>query len=140
MTFPHKEDLIKYRINRAKETLEEIKELAKLKYWNTCINRLYYACYYAVIGLLLKHNISATSHQGVRQMFGLHFIKTGIVSKEDGKFFSDLFDKRKKSDYDDLIDFDKKTVEPLIISAEKFIKNIEKLIELEELDIDEKLA
>ena len=86
--------LIQYRINRAQETLEEVNILIKNKLWSTAINRLYYACYYAVIALLVKNNISAQTHSGVRQMFGLHFAKPGLINKELAKFYTDIFDKR----------------------------------------------
>ena len=89
-----KKDLVKYRIKRAIETLTEAKKLFELEYYNTCINRLYYACFYAVNALLIKNDIAVSSHNGARQMFGLHFVKEGKISKEDGKLFSDLFDRR----------------------------------------------
>lgn len=46
------------------------------------INRLYYACFYAVIALLIKNNISTQTHDGARTQFGLIFVKTGIIDKE----------------------------------------------------------
>lgn len=46
-----KEDLIKYRIIRAKDTLDDAHILADKEKWNSAINRLYYAAYYAVIAL-----------------------------------------------------------------------------------------
>ncbi len=41
-----KKDLITYRLRRAKETLEDAEILAEHYKWNSCINRLYYACYH----------------------------------------------------------------------------------------------
>jgi len=38
---------IEHRINRAKETFQDAEYLAENKRWNSCINRLYYACFYA---------------------------------------------------------------------------------------------
>lgn len=48
-----KQDLIQYRLSRAKETLDEVRDLDKLGHWNAAISRLYYACFYAVSALLL---------------------------------------------------------------------------------------
>ena len=39
--------LVKYRIDRAIETLAEADLLAKEGYFNASVNRLYYACFYA---------------------------------------------------------------------------------------------
>ena len=41
------EALAAYRFRRAEETLAEIPFLRQQGYYNTAINRLYYACYYA---------------------------------------------------------------------------------------------
>ena len=38
------DDLINYRIARARETLEEARVLADTGHWNASVNRLYYAC------------------------------------------------------------------------------------------------
>ena len=40
-------DLVKYRIERADETLQEAGLLAKEGYYNAAFNRLYYACFCA---------------------------------------------------------------------------------------------
>ena len=58
MTISNREDYINYRFHRAEETFEEALILAKEERWNAVINRLYYACFYAVIALLIKNNIS----------------------------------------------------------------------------------
>lgn len=91
-------DLIRYRITKSKETLKEVDILVQNELWNTAVNRLYYACYYAIIALLLSKEIKATTHAGVRQMLGLHFVKTEKLNKELGKFYSDIFDLRLTGD------------------------------------------
>ncbi len=101
-----KADVIKYRISRAKETLDDAKLLAHNGKWNSAINRLYYAAFYAVSALLLKENINASSHNGTKSKLSEHFIITGKLSKGLGKVYSQLFTWRQKGDYDDLFDFD----------------------------------
>jgi len=123
-----RKELIKYRFQRAKDTLNEVDLLVKNKLWNTSVNRLYYACYYAVIALLISKKINAQTHAGVRQMFGLHFIKTGLIEKELGKFYSDIFDKRQAGDYDDFIDFSKDEVMSMISPAKKLVDAIENIL------------
>ena len=123
-----KEDLIKYRTNRSLETLKEADILIQNECWNASVNRIYYACYYAVSALLLKSNIETNSHKGIRQLFGLHFIQKGIVTKEDGRLFSDLFDRRQTKDYDDFVFYEEKTVKLLFKDANAFILRIIALI------------
>ena len=69
-----KKDLIKYRIARAKETYDDAKILADKNKWNSSINRLYYAAYYAVMGLLLNSDLKPTTHNGAKSNFSEYFI------------------------------------------------------------------
>ncbi len=45
-----------------------------------------------------------------------------------GRLYSDLFDSRQKGDYGDMYDFDKETVESLLIPVKDFIDNIKQLL------------
>jgi uncharacterized protein (UPF0332 family) len=49
------DEYIKYRFKRAEESFDDALILIKNRRWNTAINRLYYAYFYAVIALLLKN-------------------------------------------------------------------------------------
>lgn len=123
-----REDLIRYRIAKARETLEDARILADNERWNSSINRLYYAAYYAVIALLLSENLKPTTHNGAKSNFSQHFVKTGIIDKELGKIFSQLFSWRQKGDYDDLFDFRKEIVLPYFEPVTRLIFVVEKLI------------
>jgi uncharacterized protein (UPF0332 family) len=72
--------LIHYRMARARETLAEADLMAQNGHWHGCVNRLYYACFYAVTALLLRHDLSAGKHAGVRSLFNRHFVRTGVMS------------------------------------------------------------
>ena len=124
----HRTAVVKYRLERAIKTLEEAKYMRKGNFFNAAVNRLYYACYYAVTALLLARNIEANTHSGVKTMLSFHFVRTGLLSLEDGATFSNLFDKRHSSDYDDFTYCDAALVDYLIPRSEDFIKAIEKLI------------
>ena len=122
------EDYINYRLQRANETISEIKILIENKLWNTAVNRMYYACFYAVGALLAKNGVETSSHSGSRQKFGQLFIQSGLISRELGKHYSELFEKRQKGDYNDFFDFDEETVLKLYSPSVEFIKAIENQI------------
>lgn len=124
-----KKDLIRYRLSRARETFEAAQILAENDKWNSTINRLYYAAYYAISALLLSKDLSPTTHNGVKQKFSEFFIKEELIPKEFGKIFSQLFTWRQKGDYDDLFDFDKEKVLPYFDPVEKLIELTEEMIE-----------
>ncbi|HLV46817.1 MAG TPA: HEPN domain-containing protein [Flavobacterium sp.] len=123
-----KTDLIRYRLSRSKDTFIDARILADKERWNSAINRLYYAAYYAVIALLLKYNLKPTTHNGAKTVFSEHFIKKEIVPKEFGKLYSQLFTWRQKGDYDDLYDFNKENVLPYFEPVQKLIEIIESKI------------
>jgi len=123
-----KEDLINYRITRAKDTLEDAQILADREKWNSAINRLYYAAYYAVIALLLSADLKPTTHNGAKSNFSEHFVKTGKIDKEFGKIFSQLFTWRQKGDYDDLFDFPREKVIPYFEPVKNLSSVVEQLI------------
>jgi uncharacterized protein (UPF0332 family) len=128
MNQEERQELVKYRITKARETFNEVGLLVENKLWNTAVNRLYYACYYAVIALLIDKDIKAQTHSGVRQMFGSHFVKSGLIDKESGKFYTDIFDMRQTGDYDDYNDFTKEDVMDMIGPANELISKIEGLL------------
>ena len=116
-----KAELVRYRIAKARETYNEVAILVKNQLWNTAVNRLYYSCFYAVIALLANEEIDSQTHSGARQMFGLHFIKTGKIDPEMGRFLARLFDLRQTVDYDDFIDFDQEKVMELPSNSDTLI-------------------
>lgn len=125
-----KRDLMKYRLIRARDTYEDAQILADRSRWNSTINRLYYAAYYAVMALLLDSDIKPTTHNGAKSNFSEYFIKTEKIPKEYGKIYSQLFTWRQKGDYDDLFDFDKDKVMPYFTPVNELISLIEKNIDV----------
>jgi uncharacterized protein (UPF0332 family) len=125
MTDFQRDDYIRYRLQRANDLISEIKILIENKLWNTAVNRMYYASFYAVGALLIKNGFETSSHSGSRQKFGQLFIHTGLMSKELGKHYSELFEKRQKGDYNDFFDFDEQAVLKLYPPTVDFIKAIE---------------
>ena len=124
------EDYIKYRITKAKETIKEVQTHINNNFWNTSINRMYYACFYAVSALLAKNRVKVSSHTGVRQKFGEHFVKTGLIDRNLAKHFTELSEKRHKGDYNDFFDYDKETVLRLYPVSQKFVGEIEKILDI----------
>ena len=123
-----KEDYYRYRIQKAIETIKEIEIHIQNKFWNTAINRMYYACFYAVGALLVKNGVDVTSHSGARLQFGQHFVKTGKIDVKLGKHYSRLFEKRHKGDYTDFYDYDEEAVLRLLPDSKKLIDEIELLL------------
>lgn len=119
---------INYRLERARESLEEAKLLFDRGHINTYVNRLYYACFYAVSAMLLTKGLSSAKHSGIRSFFHQNFVKTGRLDKSLGQIYDKLYDNRQKSDYADLINFEAHEVNDWYDEAEKIVQKIQNLI------------
>jgi len=128
MTEFRPDDYVVYRVQRADDTIKEVEILIENKFWNAAINRMYYACFYAVGALLVKNGIETSSHSGTRQKFGQVFVKTGQIDKSLGKHYTELFEKRNKGDYNDFFDHDEKTVLRMLPLTMELISQIKKLV------------
>lgn len=122
------EDYIKYKLQKARDTISEVGILIDNQLWDTAVNRIYYACFYAVSSILLSKGIKTSTHTGCLQKFGEHFINTGLISKELGKHYSKLHESRLQSDYDDFIDIDERTALEFLEPSKELIEIIEKLV------------
>jgi len=128
MNETERKNIVIYRIENAQNTLHEIADHCEKGYYNTAVNRLYYACFYAASALLLANCIEAKSHEGVRQMLGKHFVLTGQIPITLGKFYTVMFNKRSAGDYEDFIQHTQQTVDDLYPKAKEFIATIELLL------------
>ncbi len=128
LTDENYEALSQYRRQRARETLAEIPYLRDQGFYNTATNRLYYACYYAALALLTKNHISTNTHVGVKTMLGLHFVSKGLITKESGRAFSNLFDSRQRGDYDEFVYSTREEIDELYPKAQQFIEEVEALL------------
>jgi uncharacterized protein (UPF0332 family) len=122
------QDLVAYRLGRARETLEEAKLMADAGHANACVNRVYYSCFYAVSALLASRGLSSSKHTGVRSLFGRHFICAGLITPELGRFYNDLFESRQESDYKDFSRVSRDELPEMMEIAPRFIDAIEALI------------
>lgn len=123
----NRKDVVLYRIERAYTALEQAKLNVEINCLEVIANRLYYAAYYAVSALLIAYQIPAHTHEGNIQQFGLHFVKNGIVSRDMGKFYSQLFEMQLKGDYSDRFGLTDDEVVPKIQPTAAFIKQVSDL-------------
>jgi uncharacterized protein (UPF0332 family) len=122
--------IVCYRIESAENTLAEVETHRANGFYNTAVNRLYYACYYAATAILIANGIEVKSHDGVRMNLGKYIVQEGILTPELGGYFSRLFSKRSTGDYDDFFNHSIETVDELMPDAKLFIQTIKDWIEM----------
>ncbi|PIV04900.1 MAG: hypothetical protein COS57_08120 [Syntrophobacterales bacterium CG03_land_8_20_14_0_80_58_14] len=124
-----KDTLIRYRKDKARETLDDARMLLRDGTPSSALNRIYYAMFYEVLALLHTKDLSSSKHTGVRALFNEHFVKAGIVPVELGRQFSRMYDFRQKSDYGDFVKIQPEKVSEWFEQAVAFINEIDQIIE-----------
>jgi len=123
-----KKELITYRLSRAENTLDEAKVMLEVEHWNTTVNRLYYACFYAVSAYMALKEIEAHTHTGMKSKFNETLIKTQLLTLEHSQLYNKLFTLKNKADYKDFVEFTKEQVTPLSPQTQAFVRAISQLI------------
>ena len=117
-------EYVRYRISRAETTLQLAELAVKNGFLYDAVNRLYYACFFAVSALLLADGHSSPKHKGVQSLFSRHWIHTERLPASMGRFFHRIYEHRQRSDYADLVSFDRADVDSWCDEARVFVAQI----------------
>lgn len=113
--------IVEFRIEKALRSYEHAKANASLGFWEVVANRLYYAAFDAVSALLVAYGDMPHTHSGVRGLFGMKFVREGLVDSDLSRIYNELFEKRQTGDYDDAYCLTERDVSPLVEPAGKLI-------------------
>jgi uncharacterized protein (UPF0332 family) len=122
----YKKDLVKYRLDLAREMLQD----SRLLMVNggspvSIVNRAYYAVFYAALALLVTADVEPNKHTGVLAKFDELFVRHGIFPKEMSKIIHHAFDMRQAGDYQKSKVITVEQATEVFTSAEEFVKAIE---------------
>ena len=82
----NRRELIKYRLESARERLNSAEVLLASKSYKDSIGRSYYAMFTAVRALLAKDGVDYSKHAGVISYFQREYIKTQKFEKKYSKY------------------------------------------------------
>jgi uncharacterized protein (UPF0332 family) len=119
------EELVRYRLNRAKTSLSEARIMFEKEMLFAAVNR----SYYAVCALLLTKGKSSSKHSGVLALFQTHVMKKGGIPTETGRFYSQLYKYHLKADYEDYAELKALEVLSLLDRTTQFVNQINSIIE-----------
>ncbi len=120
------EALAQYRLEQAKENLEEAQALFQINKFKGASNRAYYSIFHAIKSILALKQIDFKKHSSVIAYFNKEYINTGIFSREIGKRVGEASFFREKSDYVDFYMITKEECEKQIETARLVIEEIQK--------------
>ena len=93
-----REVLIRYRLDRAEETVKEAEIISKEFHHKSTIN-LYYGFYYAT-STLFTNDISFSSYTGTKNLLDIHFVNLGLFQYVNGYTLSRIYEIRHSDEYD----------------------------------------
>ena len=97
-------------------------------FYADAVSRAYYAIMHGAKAALESRQISPRSHQGVRNQFGLHLVRTGLIEREWSATVADSLRERLSADYDPAVIFDKATADRMCEAAAAFLDRIRLLL------------
>jgi uncharacterized protein (UPF0332 family) len=116
------QEIIRYWLEKADESLDAARDELQAGRLTFAVNRIYYACFYAVSAVLLQERLQFTKHSGVRGAFHKHLVKPGLVGLDHGKLYDELFEARLRGDYIELVHFEAWQVEAWLPRTSEFCR------------------
>ena len=123
-----KKDIVNYRLERAHEARSEAALLRDGGKLLATVNRLYYACFYAISAYFVQQNLKAFTHAGLKSAFNKELVQAGKVGLAEGRLFNQLFSFRQDADYKDFVQFSNEEVAQIFPEVEKLVYTLEKLV------------
>ncbi len=120
--------LAKYRLEQAKENLEEAIVLFDINKYKGANNRAYYSIFHAIKAILALEQVDFKKHSSVIAYFNKNYISKKVFSRELGKRVSEASFFREKSDYVDFYIVTKEESKAQIDTAKLMIEEAEKYI------------
>lgn len=93
--------------------------------------RLYYAAFHAARSLLFSIGVAPRSHEALRSLFALHFVKTGQMATGHSKTLAELEGLRGAGDYDPNFALLVADLQPELERARALVADAKRLLSLQ---------
>lgn len=120
---------IKAELAGAHEALRDAEQNLSRGQLRNAISRAYYATFHSARAVLWGLAQAPKTHRGLQQLFGLHVIQSGLVTKDYSEILGDTFEQRELADYHHVTDSLKRDeVATLVDEARMFVQRMEEVI------------
>jgi uncharacterized protein (UPF0332 family) len=123
-----RQNLIGYRLQQAKETMDDVQLLINNKRFRSAVNRIYYGMFYALLALGSANRFETSKHAQLIGWFNRNFIYEGKIDARFGRIINKAFNRRTKGDYDTFVEFEEEIVIEMYVEMNDFIDEIESYI------------
>jgi len=121
-------DYAAYRLQKAKECLQDAEMLIAADSYKFSANRSYYSIFHAMRAVQALDRFDSRKHSGVIANFRQNYIKTGIFPAKFSDIVGKAFIVRNDSDYEDFYLISKDDVAAQLENAKMFLAAVEEYI------------
>ena len=121
-------ELVRLRLQAARETLNDAETMLRHGSLRSTMNRIYYAMFYATLALLATKNLKSPKHSGAIALFHREFVRPRIFPSELGKYLDRAFDLRIGGDYREYVVLKRDELGVLLEKARAFVSKAEEVI------------
>jgi len=86
-------------LRKSEQYLDSAEVLLESKDTESAVSRAYYAMFFVARTALRKDGIETKTHSGLVNQFGLHFVKSGLLSEEFGQSLREVQQLRQLAEY-----------------------------------------
>jgi uncharacterized protein (UPF0332 family) len=113
-----------YRLEKAREALNDADIALRNNSYNMAANRSYYSIFHGMRAVLALDGFDSRKHSGIISAFNKDYVKTGIFHVSASETIKSAFNVRGKSDYDDFFVVSKEEVSEQIRKARVFLDEV----------------
>jgi len=113
---------------RAREKLAVARHVLAAGFHADAVPPAYYAAFHAAEAALAVEGDEPRTHEGVKSLFGLRFVRTGRLPAELASILRELKDERENGDYSLFPAITPQDAERAIALAESFVEAVERFL------------
>lgn len=122
---------LKASFTRAREKLAAARHLLEGGFGADAVPPAYYAAFHVAEAALAVEGDEPRSHEGLKSLFGLRFVKTGRLPAELASILRELKDERENGDYSVFPAISDEEAEQAVVSATRFVDAVEEFLQKE---------
>jgi uncharacterized protein (UPF0332 family) len=129
VTPENRREAIRAELTRGDEARRAAAVLSREGLLRDAISRTYYAALHYARALLLTKDEEPMTHEGVLRRVSFHFVKTGLMTVEEGKILGRLHKLREEADYGVEREYRRSEVGEEVQNLDRFRKAVERILD-----------
>lgn len=121
----------KAAFSRARAKLAAARHLLDGGFGPDAVPSAYYAAFHVAEAALATEGDAPRSHEGLKSLFGLRFVKTGRLPAELASILRELKDERQNGDYSIFPAISEEEAQRAVDSATRFVDEVEEFLQRE---------